>query len=167
MFDALIARTLEGLDHLNTLIMPTARVRFQICPGTGPDLGIADVPYEVLLNGTQFKAANTDANGEATIPVLLFAMGTVVLRIFGTDYNVSFHTLQALNTVAGQQKRFDVMGYFTGYQLVALRNNTIDDDTDTPRLQQAIMNFQTDHVLAMDGIAGPVTRGRMQSEGGE
>jgi hypothetical protein len=33
MFDVLIARTLNALDHLNTLAMPTARVRFQICPG--------------------------------------------------------------------------------------------------------------------------------------
>lgn len=167
MFEALISRTLDGLTHLSTLVMPTVRVRFQICPGTDTGLGIAGVNYRVLQNGVEFKKDVTDANGEATVPILLIQQGGAVLRIFDTDYNLSFHPLQALNTVAGQQKRFDVAGYFTGYQLVELANNVIDDGVDTPRFQQAIMNFQTDQVIAMDGVIGPKTRGKMQKALGE
>jgi hypothetical protein len=167
MFEAIIARTAEGLAHLATLVLPSVRIRFQICPGTEAGLGIAGVDYQVLSNGAVFRSDVTDANGEATVPILLINQGGAVLRIFGTDYNLTFHPLTALTTVTGQQKRLDVMGYFTGYQLLALANNPIDDGNDTTFFQQAIMNFQTDQVIAMDGVIGPVTRGKMQTAAGE
>ena len=125
------------------------------------------VPYQVLLNGTKLKDDTTDANGEVTIEILVIQQGGAVLHIFDTDYNLSFSLLQALSTAEGQQKRLEVMGYFTGYQLVALINNSIDDGVDTPRFQQAIMNFQTDQVIAMDGVIGPQTRGKIQNAGGD
>jgi hypothetical protein len=167
MFEARVTRTSEGQTILNTLAMPTVRIRFQICPGTGAGLGIAGVPYQVLLNGTKLKDDTTDANGEATVEILVIQQGGAVLHIFDTDYNLSFSLLQALTTTPGQQKRLEVMGYFSGYQLVALLNNAIDDGIDTPGFQQAIMNFQTDQVIAMDGIIGPTTRGKMQTAAGE
>lgn len=167
MFEARVTRTSEGLSVLNTLVMPTVRLRFQLCPGTDAGLGISGVPYQVLLNGTKLKDDTTDANGEATVEILIIQQGGAALHIFDTDYNLSFSLLRALSTTEGQQKRLDVMGYFTGYQLVALINNAIDDGVDTPGFQQAIMNFQTDQVIAMDGTIGPKTREKMKKAGGE
>ena len=167
MTEARLTRTSQGLTVLNTLVMPTVRLRFQICPGTEAGLGIANVPYDVILNGTKVKGDVTDANGEATVEILVIQQGGAVLRIFDTDYNLSFSLLRALSTTQGQQKRLEVLGYFTGYQLVALLNNPIDDGVDTPRFQQAIMNFQTDQVLAMDGVVGPNTRAKMKTVVGE
>ncbi len=167
MIEARVTRTSEGLTVLNTLVMPTVRVRFQICPGNRAGLGIANVPYQVLLNGAKLKDDTTDANGEATVEILVIQQGGAVLHIFDTDYNLSFSVLHALSATPGQQKRLEVLGYFTGYQLVALLNNPVDDGVDTPGFQQAIMNFQTDQVLAIDGIIGPKTRASMQNVGGE
>jgi len=167
MFEALVSRTAEGLTHLNTLAMPSVRIRFQICPGVDPGLGIAGAAYKILSNGAEFKKGTTDANGEVAVPILLITQGGCALHIFDTDFDLSFHVLQTLTTVAGQQKRFDIMGYNTGYQLVALLNNVIDDGVDNERFQQAIMNFQTDQVIGIDGVIGPKTRGKMQSAGGE
>lgn len=167
MFEARVCRTSEGETVLNTLVMPTVRLRFQICPGTDGGLGIAGVAYQVLLNGAKLKDDTTDANGEATVEILVILQGGAVLHIFDTDYNLSFSILKALTTTEGQQKRLEVMGYFTGYQLVEQLNSAIDDGNDTPAFQQAIMNFQTDQVLAMDGNIGPKTRDAMQKAAGE
>ncbi len=167
MLEARVTRTSDGLAILNTLVMPTVRLRFQICPGTDAGLGIAGAPYQVLLNGAKLKDDTTDANGEATVEILVIVQGGAVLHIFDTDYNLSFSLLQALTTTPGQQKRLEVMGYLTGYQLAPQLNSAVDDGNDTPAFQQAIMNFQTDQVIAMDGTIGPVTRGKMQTAAGE
>ena len=167
MFEARVTRTSEGLTILNTLVMPTVRLRFQICPGTDAGLGIAGAPYQVLLNGTKLKDDTTDANGEATVEILVILQGGAVLHIFDTDYDLSFSILKALTTTDGQQKRLEVMGYFTGYQLTVFPSGPVDDGTDSTGFQQAIMNFQTDQVLAMDGIIGPKTRGAMEKAAGE
>lgn len=167
MFEARVTRTSEGENVLNTIVMPTVRIRFQICGGTDAGLGVAGVPYQVLLNGTKLKDDTTDANGECTVEILVIQQGGAVLHIFDTDYNLSFSLLQALTTMKGQQKRLEIMGYFTGYQIIPQGNLPVDDGNDTPAFQQAIMNFQTDQVIGMDGIIGPVTRGKMQTADGE
>src|SRR5260370_17025158 len=94
MFEALIARTSDALTHLNTLVMPTVRIRFQICPGVDAGIGIASAPYTVSAGGAQFKSDVTDANGELTIPILLITLGGPVLRIFDTHYPLTSHNLQ-------------------------------------------------------------------------
>jgi hypothetical protein len=167
MFDALIARTADALSQLNTLAIPVVRIRFQICPGVDAGIGIAAAPYTVSAGGAQFKSDVTDANGEVTVPILLITMGGVVLRIFDTDYPLSFHVLRAVNTIPGQQKRLDVLGYITGYLLNPLGNRPIDDGNDSGRFQQAINNFQTDQTIAIDGDIGPQTRGRLTSVAGD
>jgi hypothetical protein len=163
MFEAVVSRTLSSLNSLNTLTLPFARIRFQICPGIGGGLGVSGVSYTVSVLGFTIKTDTTDADGEATVP----ALPGVVLRIFDTDYNLSSAPLQAVTSVAGQQQRLGVTGYFTGYQLTALANNPVADGNDTSRFQQAINNFQTDRNLTIDGLIGPQTRGQLQTAAGE
>src|SRR5207237_1058184 len=83
------------------------RLRFQIAPGTDSGLGIAGAQFSLLFGGAQFASGQTDANGELGIPIQQLLSGTVVVRIFDTDYNVSLHPgLQSPESLAGQPARF-------------------------------------------------------------
>ena len=169
---ALLTRTMQGLTLLNTLVVPTGevRLRFQIAPGTDSGLGIAGAQFSLLFGGAQFASGQTDANGELGIPIQQLLSGTVVVRIFDTDYNVSLHRgLQSIESLVGQQKRLDIMGYITGYQLGEFDNlsHRPDDGLDGVRTQQSIMNFQTDNSLSIDGEIGPQTKGALKSQVGQ
>lgn len=162
-FDALITRTLDGLTHLSTLVLPTARLRFQICGGVGAGLGIAGATFTVSFSGAVFMTGATTADGEVSIPALEGA----VLRIFDTDYTLSFGALPALTALAGQQKRLEVMGYLAGQLTTAFGDSPTADGNDSSSLQAAILNFQSDRNLTIDGLIGPQTRGALQSAAGE
>ena len=166
--ESLVARTFEGLDLLNTLEWPTFPVRFQIAPGTGSDLGIAKVDFSVLSNGVQIASGQTDANGEVQIPLLPVFFRGVCLRIFSTDYDLAIHPgLEPIDTLKGQQKRLEIIGYVSGYQLIAIASSVPDDGSDGPRTQQSIMNFQTDGNLDIDGEIGPRTTKLLKTQVGE
>ena len=164
MLDVLVMRIAEGLAELNTLVIAPAPLRFQIAPGTGPGLGIAGVPYTLSVAGTQVFAGTTDANGE--VPILGLPAGPVTLRIFDTDYEITLHAtgLAAIDTLTGQQQRLDQLGYVTGHLLTRVASAVPDDGLDGPRTQQAIMNFQLDASLTVDGDIGPQTTNRLRTE---
>jgi peptidoglycan hydrolase-like protein with peptidoglycan-binding domain len=164
MFEAFISRTLDGLTHLSTLVLPTARMRFQICGGVAGGAGIDAVPFTVSFSGAVVMTGTTNADGEVSVPVLEGA----VLRIFDTDYTLGFQTaLPAADTLAGEQKRLEVIGYFTGYLTTPLAATPTGDGNDSSMLQQAITNFQMDQTLTVDGLIGPQTRGRLKTAAGE
>lgn len=168
MLEILAARTLSGLSTGVTLTIATAKLRFQIAPGGGSGLGITDARYSLCADGVEFASGQTDANGEVRIPLLPLFSGTVVLRVFGTEYNLSLHPkLQASASLPGQQKRLDILGYMTGYQLLEIANDVPDDGRDGARTQQAIMNIQTDKSLRIDGEMGPQTTGALRIEVGD
>lgn len=165
-----VGRTSEGEDLANTLttITDVVKIRFQIAPGTDAGLGIASANYEILVGGTSHSTGQTNADGEIEVPLQPLLTGPVVVRIFDADYNLTLHGgLQAATTRAGQQKRYDILGYITGYQRDLVGNAAPDDGLDGVRTQQAIMNFQTDANLAIDGTVGPATRGELVTRAGE
>ena len=167
MFDVFVARTAEGLTHLNTLGVPTLPVRFQTAPGAGPSLGIPAAPFAITFNSLPIGAGDTNSDGEVPVPLFPLLMGTVTVRIFDTDYELTLHPgLQALTRLDGQQKRMEVLGYVTGYLNVGNLTDTPDSNADNPETQQAIMNFQTDRKLAIDGAIGPATRGALKTAAG-
>ena len=164
--DGLIARTFEELSHTNTLVVGSVRARFQIAPGVGTGLGIAQADYQLLFNDELFRTAKTDSQGEVEIPLQLISMGTVKLKIFGTEYVIALNPpIAPLNPPApgglitqGQRDRLDLMGYFTGYLIGKPKDeiilNAVGDPLDSANVQQAILNFQTDNDLTMDGDIG-------------
>ena len=144
------------------------KIRFQIAPGTDANLGIAGVDFEILSAGTQISTGQTNADGEIDVPLQPLLTGTVTVRIFDSDFDLTLHPgLQAVTTLAGQQKRMDILGYITGYQLDTVGNGTPDDGTDGPKTQQAIMNVQADANIAIDGTVGNQTRTEMTNRAGE
>jgi hypothetical protein len=163
MADAEIMRNVAERDEVNTLVLHCVPIRFQIAPGTGAGLGIQGVNYVVTVNGTPFATGQTNADGEVQVPLVA---GGATVRIFDTDYLVTPHPdgLVDITTRRGRQKRLDHLGYMTGYQLGPIANDVPDDDRDGTRTQQAIMNFQTDTGLTIDGDIGNKTEGKLRDE---
>lgn len=157
--DASVTRTSDDQSVLNTLVIPAFPVRFQIAGGDAAGLGIANAPFTMTSNGQPVPtdATTTDANGEVRIPLFLLISGQVVVHIFDTDYTFSLKTLEPIKGLVGQQQRLDQLGYMTGYQLDFLRQEPPDDNKDGPRTEQAIMNFQSDNNLFLDGVIGKNT----------
>src|SRR5205809_514067 len=94
-----IARTMQGLTSINTLVFSIVSIRFQITPGTENGLGIEGVNYSILSSGTVRASGHTDPNGQVFVPLFSLMLSPSVLRIFGTDYNLQIHAgLQAINT---------------------------------------------------------------------
>lgn len=170
LLDAVVARTLSDLTHFNTLVLSEVRVRFQIAPGEGPGLGIDGALFKIRFNGVVFRQGTTSADGEISIPLASLLTGKVLLEFLGTDYDVSLRAfpdgkLSVLTSVGGQQQRLEVLGYLTGYLLRDFllgktdRANPASPDPantfDDAPTQQAIMNFQMDHHLSVDGGMGP------------
>lgn len=168
MFEAFVQRVLEGLTQFNTIAMPIVRIRFQIAPGTGTSLGIATVPFQVLVNGAPVHAGTTDANGEVTVPIPFIAAGNCVLRIFDTDFPLDFTpALDPVTSESGQAQRLDQMGYVTGYQLDATIDPSVEPTRAEPRSRQATLNLQADSDIAIDDEIGPQTRTQLTTKAGQ
>lgn len=165
-----VTRTSEGEDLVNTLVVSrdVVKIRYQIAPGTEAGLGIANADFKILSGGTEIKSGKTNADGEIEVPLQPLLTGAVTVNIFGTDFNLTLHKgLEVVTNRRGQQKRFDILGYITGYQRDPVANNVPDDNLDSTRFQQAIMNLQTDSNLDIDGIIGNNTRTDLTSKAGE
>ena len=166
MIDSLGFRVLEGLAHHVSLVIPQVRVRFQLAPGTAPDLGISGAAYEVVVNGAVALSGTTDANGEVVIPQPLVATGNCSLRIFGTEYPLALeNSWDAVTTRKGRQQRFNHLGYIQGHLLDATVEPAADGNPAS-RYNHAINNFQWDQNLAADGAAGTNTQNKLTTVAG-
>jgi hypothetical protein len=140
-----VMRTAAKLSTGNVFVFRKVPLRFQITPGTQEGVGIAGLDYTITLDGKIVGTGTTDADGEVEVPLDALIQGSPVLRILDTDYHLHLHPgLQPLDTLAGQQKRLDHLGYMTGYLTEPIGSAVPDDGVDSPRTQQAIMNFQMD-----------------------
>jgi len=157
------ARVSHGATHTTGLAIPQARIRFQIAPGTGTGLGIADVPYEIYSGTARVSSGNTDPNGEISIPVQLIQAGNCSIRAFGTEYPVSMvNAWEDVTTEMGQQQRLNNLGYVTGF----LFDLNYDLDSTASRGFQAVNAFQWDADLRVDGNCGPATRRHLRRANG-
>jgi hypothetical protein len=167
--DTSVARTSNDLTTVNTLVVVTFPIRFQIAPGTDSGLGIKDAPFTLTAGGVRIPTDSdkTDENGEVRIPLAnLLVGGPVVVNVFDTDYTVALTPIKPIDQLDGQQQRLDTLGYMMGYQLDFPPKDPADDNLDGPRTQQAIMNFQSDQNLFLDGVIGAKTRDALKSAAG-
>jgi hypothetical protein len=156
LIPTVLARSIADAITGNMVAMVTVRFRFQIGGGTEDALGIEGADWRALQNDAQIASGRTPATGEVSF--LMNPGEEAVLEILGTEYRVTLHPgIAANDTLAGRQKRLDMLGYMTGYQLTPIADNAPDDGTDGPRTQQAIMNFQMDQNIGVDGEIGNQT----------
>ncbi len=163
-----LARAIEEMLTHNTLAFEEVKIRFQIAGGTDAALAIADVPWELKLAGLVVLSGRTTAEGDAHF--FMLPNETLTLTIFNTDYNVTLHAgVAAVTTLAGQQKRLDILGYMTGYLLdgrPGAGGTQPDDGTNGPVTQQGALNFQTDQGVLIDAIIGNNTQTALTNNAG-
>lgn len=168
MLDIDVMRALADLSTTNVLTLATIPLRFQIAPGAASGLGVANLDFSILVDGAEVASGTTDSNGELAVPLLALLVARPILHILDTDYSLRLHPdLEVISGLDGQQIRLAQLGYMIGHQLTDVDNDVADDDgEDGPRTQQAIMNFQMDKGLSVDGIVGPNTTNKLKTEVG-
>lgn len=152
------ARSAPGTTTPTTLAVTTVELYFQVYPGTrttgSTAIGIANVPCTVTVGGARSVSMTTDADGR--IRVSIPAGGQATVRIFDTDFEVTARsTLEAVTTVAGQQRRLLALGYDLG-------PSGVDGDRGT-QTEAAILHFQADAGLRIDGNFGSASQAELQS----
>lgn len=140
-----VARTAHGLSHGNTLVAPIVRVRFQICPGTQANTGVADLYYQISQNGRLIRTGQTDSNGELAIPVDLIDAGNLILRVLETDYTFEFYRLRPLATGPGVAMRLDQLGYMQGTDDIPPPVDPSETDSASLNYLLARHRFCADH----------------------
>jgi len=167
MLPALLTRTIGGLNTLNTLVVPTFPLRFQFAPGGQTGVGISGAPFTIFAAGQQIGAGITNDKGEAPVPIAhLFFAPPVTVHIFDTDYNLTIGPSDVSETLPGWQKRLEMLGYMTGYELTPIGSDRADDNDLGPRTLQAVLNFQTDQSLSVDSDIGANTTAALKREAG-
>jgi hypothetical protein len=152
------ARSAPGTTTPTTVAVTTVELYFQRYPGTqttgGSNIGIDGIPATVSVNGAPASSVTTDADGRIQISMPAGARATV--HIFDTDYEVTARsTLEAVTTVAGQQRRLNALGYDLGAHGV--------DGHRGSKTEAAVLDFQADANERINGVANSATRTALQS----
>jgi hypothetical protein len=154
-----VARTSEGLPHVNRLAIRRVKILFQLHPGRHGEpatRGIAGVEYVVRVDGRVVDRGTTDAEG--ALIVWVPAGQSVVLEALGTSYAVEpIDYLDDVNQVKGYQARLSLLGYELG---------AIDGDHKM-KTELAMMNFVADQGLDPDKKLSAGERKRLVEELGE
>ena len=146
----------SGTGSPAAVVPVVVEVYFQVYPGTrtasGTAIGIPNAAYTISTGSGTPVAGTTDANGR--VQVSLAPGGSATLRIFDTDFVISARdTIEAVNTLAGQQRRLAMLGYELGPGGV--------DGLRGSGTEKALVNFQVDAGLSIDAIAGSGTRNKL------
>lgn len=146
-----------------TLGLETVEIFFSMSPGApgNTSRGIAGADWTLSMLGFVLDSGTTAADGK--IRVTLAPSFPHVLRVLGTDYDLTIRKgkMPAATTALGQQRRLVSLGYGLG------EGGPDHDGVDGslgPKSDLAILDFQCDQGLAMDGVIGPITRGRLEQE---
>ncbi len=129
---------------------------FQVYPGkstaSGTAIGIPNAGYTISTGSGTPVSGTTDAAGR--VQVSLAPGGSATLRIFDTDFTISArNTIEAVSTLAGQQRRLAMLGYDLGPGGV--------DGLRGSGTEKALVDFQVDAGLSIDAIAGSGTRTKL------
>ena len=125
------------------------------------DRPITGASYDVVLDDITLTG-QTDDDGwiRAQIPAPS-ELGLIRLRPNPEDpdtvieWEAKLGHLNPMETVSGVKGRLTNLGYPCG---------EIDDETEDDDYTNAVMQFQTDYNLTVDGIVGPQTRGALKRE---
>ena len=125
------------------------------------DIPVTGANYEVVLDAITLTGA-TDDDGWIRSQIPAWAeLGT--LRVWPNpedpdtiiEWQAKLGHLNPMETVSGIKGRLTNLGYPCG---------DVDDETEDDDYTNAVIQFQTDYNLTVDGIVGPQTRGALQKE---
>ena len=143
----------SSCEHASTLV--TLKVIFQKYPGTAgtdADRAIANVPVHIRVIGVSERDVQTAADG--SVNVTMPQNGTAVIETLGTQYVLTaLDALENVNNLDGVKRRLEILGHDVG-----TINTTMDQDTE-----RAVLNFQADNGIRMDGVITAATRTAIQN----
>ncbi len=138
-------------------------VRLQRSPGVADERGIEGLAFRVEAEGQELQTGTTAADGKIEVQL---AGDETTLTLLYEDAPVAVYRVtqraedpEAVSLVTGQQRRLRGQGYPIG------ESGPGSDGVDGvagARTARAILEFQADAGLTMDGIAGPQTQGALE-----
>ena len=152
-----LSRLVSDSTAHNTLDSRTIEVFFHKSPSWAESdtRGIEQLNYEIVAGGVTVRSGTTEADGRIEIPV---SGGQAELRLkVGEDAVATYQfilrddALEAGDTIAGVQRRLRILGYHLGHAGPSLDGVDGDLGRNTDR---AILDFQIDNQLAIDGAVG-------------
>jgi hypothetical protein len=164
IFDDLItflSRLVRDSQAHNTLDSRTLEVFFQKSPSwpEGDTRGIEHLDYEIVAGGTTIQSGSTGADGKIEVPV---TGGQAELRLTFNGNPVATYQLslrddpfEAGNTILGVQRRLRTLGYHLAH--AGDGQDGVDGDLGL-RTDKAILDFQIDQQLDIDGVVGHNTQ---------
>jgi putative peptidoglycan binding protein len=153
----------DSIAH-NTLDSRTIEVFFHKSPAwsEGDNRGIEHLDYEIVAGGVTIQSGSTDSSGRIEVPI---TGGQAELRLtFGGNpvatyqFSTRDDTFEAGNTIAGVQRRLRTLGYHLGH---AGSNADGIDGNLGGKTDAAILDFQIDNQLQIDGVVGTNTLGKL------
>lgn len=103
-----------GTTHATTVATTSARVYFQVLPGSGAghaDIGSAGIEWEICIDGVQHEHGTTGSDG-ATTDFQVPPGAEVILHALGTDYFIQASPAIASSySIAGLTQRLQMLGY--------------------------------------------------------
>jgi peptidoglycan hydrolase-like protein with peptidoglycan-binding domain len=169
MNGATAARLTPDSTSHDTVNDRVVEIYFQKSPGKprSDTRGIEGLEYRVMAGGRQIQSGRTGADGKIEMTVR-GSESTLQLMFNGSpvaEYRVTISddALEAVTNLRGQQLRLRMLGYQLGHWG--------DDGTGVDGMlgrltERSILDFQADHGLLIDGVAGQNTRNRLVSETG-
>jgi len=159
-----VGRLFTEAEVFDTLDVPTVEIFFQRWPGvnSGNDRGVDGMEFQVSAEGRVIQRGRTGPDGRIEMQVRGVASTLQILSAGAvvSEYSVSTHdAMEAVTTVEGQQRRLLILGYDVG-----------PDGVDGQRggvTERAMLDFQADTGITMQGRASTETRNRLTAEAGE
>ena len=169
IFDA-IARLFADATAHNTLVIRTVEVNFQRCPShsSGDSRGIDTLNWRVMSGGVEIQNGVTDDSGLVEVQVRGNADSTLELLHAGApvaQYRVRLRPggYEADTSPAGWQRRLMQLGYHVGHS--SPQGDGVDGDVGK-KTDKAILDFQVDEQIGIDGDVGAGTRGKLNDQCG-
>ncbi len=161
-----VSRLVKGATGHNTLNATVVEVFFHRSPGwpSGDTRGIEGLEYQIMTGGAVAHSGKTGKDGKIEVTVSggqaelqLMSGGKAVASY---QVNVRSDPYEAGNTIKGVQRRLRGLGYQVGHDGAAQNGvtNSMNEATD-----RAILEFQVDQNLAIDGKVGPHTQSRLNN----
>jgi len=156
-----VSRLVRDSAAHNALNTRTIELYFQKSPGwdEGDSRGIQGIEYQVMSGGAVVQSGRTEADGKIDLRV---TAGRAELQILWDGNVVASYEVElredpyeAGNTVLGVQRRLRTIGYHLGRN--GDRGNGIEGTLGV-KTDQAILDFQIDNELQIDGAVGGATR---------
>lgn len=160
-----VSRATSGTSTGSTLALIKVTVFLSRSSGAPHEPhGIQGADFQLLENDVPAASGTTAANGR--IDLQLTPGLTHKLVTLGTTYEINIRTaaLEPVTDFTGQQRRLRMLGYHLGNG--GPDNNGVDGTVLHDRFDRAILEFQADENVKVDGRMGPVTRGRLSTAAG-